>query len=314
MLKLFGVFAASLVLAYISEQNTAAMTASGRRYSPWRDLAFLLLVTILALFAGLRTSYNDTGTYLGLFDQAGDLSSFFSDPENLNPFKNPLFYFLQSFIKSWTDYGQVMIFAASVYTQACFLRFFKRYAPHFTFSVFLYFTLGTFVFSLAAMKQVLAMATLTLAFPCLEKKQWIRFYFLVFVAMLLHTYAIIFAILPFLRIRPWGFFTFLILGVTVFVMTRFEGVITAFMEQANELGKTLADYEVFGDATINVFRLAVYAVPPLISLLFGKWVLHNTSDMDNTMIHMGIMSLAFMLLGTQAGANMFGRMGNYFEY
>ena len=28
---------------------------------------------------------------------------------------------------------------------------------------------------------------------------------------------------------------------------------------------------------------------------------------------MSIISLAFMAMGTQAGANMFGRMGNYFE-
>lgn len=314
MLKLLAVFAASLVLAYISQKNTAAITASGRRYSVWNDWAYLLLVTILVLFAGLRTSYNDTGTYLALFDNAGDLTSFFRDPENLNPFKNPLFHFLQSCIKSWTGYGQCLVFVASVFSQACFLRFFKRYAPNFVFSIFLYFTLGTFVFSLAAMKQVLAMATLTLAFPYLEKRKWLRFYILVFVAMLLHTYAIIFAILPLFRIRPWGLFTFMILAVTVFIMTRFESAITAFMEQANDLGKTLADYEVFGDATINVFRLAVYAVPPLISLFFSDWVLHKTSDMDNTMIHMGIMSFAFMLLGTQAGANMFGRMGNYFEF
>ena len=171
MLKLFAVFAASLVLAYISEQNTAAITATGRRYSVWMDWAYLLLVTILVFFAGLRTSYNDTGNYLNGFNQVGDLSSFFNNPDSRNPFKNPLFMFLQSCIKSWTGYGQVLIFASSAYTQACFLRFFKRYAPHFTFSIFLYFTLGTFALSLAALKQVMAMATLTLAFPYLERKK-----------------------------------------------------------------------------------------------------------------------------------------------
>jgi hypothetical protein len=60
MLKLLAVFAASLALAYISEQNTKAIVASGRRYSVWNDWAYLLLVTILILFAGLRTNYNDT--------------------------------------------------------------------------------------------------------------------------------------------------------------------------------------------------------------------------------------------------------------
>lgn len=60
MVKLLAVFAAALVLAYISEKNTKAVAASGRRYSAWRDWAYVLLVLLLVLFAGLRTSYNDS--------------------------------------------------------------------------------------------------------------------------------------------------------------------------------------------------------------------------------------------------------------
>ena len=35
--------------------------------------------------------------------------------------------------------------------------------------------------------------------------------------------------------------------------------------------------------------------------------------MDYILIHMSIISLAFMAMGTQAGANMFARMATYFE-
>jgi hypothetical protein len=35
--------------------------------------------------------------------------------------------------------------------------------------------------------------------------------------------------------------------------------------------------------------------------------------MDHILIHMSIISLAFMSMGTQSGANMFGRMATYFE-
>ena len=169
------------------------------------------------------------------------------------------------------------------------------------------------MFSLAAIKQITAMAILTLAFPCLEKKQWIRYYLIVFIAMLVHTYALAFAVLPFFRVKPWHLFTVLFISLTALVVRNFETAITEFMEQANDLGKTLADYEVFGDATINVFRLAVYAIPPLISLLFRKWVVDGNTPIENVLIQMSIISLCFMSMGTQAGANMFGRMANYFE-
>ena len=60
MFKLLVVFTAALVLAYFSEQNTKATVAAGYRYSVWNDWAYILLVVILILFAGLRTQYNDS--------------------------------------------------------------------------------------------------------------------------------------------------------------------------------------------------------------------------------------------------------------
>lgn len=313
MIKLLEVFAASLILAYISEKNTKAVLASGRRYVAYKDWAYVLLVVILVLFAGLRTSYNDTWNYISGFNNAPTLVEFFSDPKNLNPVTYPLFHIWQSAIKTWFDNAQLLIFSTSLVTQVCIVRFFKRYSNHFLFSIFIYFTLDTFVFSLSALKQATAMAILTLAFPYLEKKKWIQYYAIVLIAMLIHTYAIAFAVIPLFRAKPWRSFTVVFVAITATVMMNFESAITAFLEQANDLGKTLAEFEVFSDNTINIFRLAVYAVPPIISFLFQKWVLQDTNEMNNTLIHMSIISLAFMVMGTQAGANMFGRMGNYFE-
>lgn len=313
MTKLLAVFAIAMVLAYISEKNTRITIESGQDYTPRKDWAFVVLVIVLTLFAGLRTSFNDTWNYINAFDSAPGVVEWLANLENFNPFTNPLFYFYQSLIKSVFGDAQMLIFISAFITQFCFLLFFKRYAKHFTFSVFLYFTLGTFVFTLAAIKQVLGMAIVTLAFPYLEKKKLISYYIMVFVAMLIHTYAIAFVVLPLFRAKPWRKFTFIFIIVTAVVMLNFETAITEFMEQANDLGKTLADYEVFDDATINVFRLAVYAVPPVISLLLQKWVLRDATKMDHVLIHMCIISLAFMVMGTQSGANMFARMANYFE-
>ncbi len=313
MIKLLLVFAAALVLAYISEQNTKATIAAGQRYSVWRDWAYLLLVTVLMLFAGLRTEYNDTWNYINAFSKAPSLDEWISNPDNYNPFKNPLFYFFQSLLKALTNNPQWLIFISALITQICFVVFFKRYSTHFFFSIFIYFTLGTFVFTLAAIKQVLGMALVTLAFPYLEKKRWIPYYLIVIVAMLVHTYAIAFAVLPLFRVRPWRMFTFLFVVVIAIVMMNFEEAITTFMEQANDLGKTLAEYEIFDDSTVNVFRLAVYVVPPLVSFAFQTWIFKGNTRMDNILIHMSIISLAFMSMGTQSGANMFARMAMYFE-
>ena len=234
MTKLLLLMAAVLALAYVSEQNTRAIAASGHRYTVWKDWAYILLVILLTLFSGLRTNYNDTWNYIYGYSLAPTFSQWIANPENLNPFKNPLFYCFQSLLKSLTNDSQWLIFLTSLITQCCFVRFFKRYSEHFCFSIFIYFTLGTFVFSLAALKQVMGMAIVTLSFPYLEKKKWIPYYLIVFTAMLVHTYAIAFAVLPLFQARPWGMFTFLFVAATAVLMMNFEEAITSFMEQAKQ--------------------------------------------------------------------------------
>ena len=313
MVKLLAIFLIAVFLAYQSEKYTRAAAAYGYTYSPRNDKALIMLIVALTLFAGLRTQYNDTWNYINGFNNAPGLTEFLSVRSNLNPFTNPLFYLYQSFLKSIGCSAQVLIFTTSMFTQTCFILFFKRYSSDFPFSVFIYFTLGTFCVSLAAIKQVAAMALLTCAFPHLERKHLGRFYVIVLIAALIHTYAFTFAILPFFASKPWKSMTYLLLGGTLFVLYNFRDVISGFMDEANELGKTLADFEVFDDHTVNALRILVYLVPPLISFVFRKWLYRDSSPMENVLVHMSVISLCFMLMGAQAGANMFARMAHYFE-
>jgi hypothetical protein len=157
------------------------------------------------------------------------------------------------------------------------------------------------------------MSFLVLAFPQLEAKHYVRYYLLVFLAMLFHTYALFYVALPLFSNKPWKPFTYIFVFLVVVLMMNFEEAIQSFMEQANELGKEIDDGEVLHEHTINLFRLAVYAVPPLISFIFQRRIFHNSKTMHHILVHMSIISLAFMVMGTQSGANMFARMAHYFE-
>lgn len=302
-----------VILAYFSEKQTEIIIMNRERYSVWKDPAFLALALVMVLFAGLRTAYNDTWNYTNAFRNSRGLEGFFSEPENMYIFHNPLFYFCFSSLREITGNAQWLIFLTSVITQLGFLLFFKRYSHSFTFSIFVFFTLGTVNVSLAAMKQVMAMAIATFAFPFLEKKQWIRYYLIIFTAMLIHTYALAYAILPLFVRRPWRMFTYLFVGAVVVLMMNFRDAISAFMDQADELGKTLYEEEIFDENTVNILRVAVYAVAPLISLAFARWIFADSTTMDHVLVHMSIISFAFMVMGTQSGANMFARMAHYFE-
>lgn len=311
MLKLLILLAVSVMLAYVSQQNTVLCYQTGAPYRTSRDWGYMALLILLTCFSGMRYDYNDTGNYISIFRNA----PFFLERirGEFDIFTNPLFYLFLSAFKSFFNNEYAFLFVTAAFTQFSFLLFIKRYSVNFTFSIFLYFTLGTYCFTLAALKQVLAMSILLLSIPYLERKQLLRYYLLVFLAMTVHTYAIAFALLPLFRFRPWSVFTFLFLGIVAAVMMNFEGVIASFLDSADDVGKTIYSEDVLNNTSLNFLRVLVYSATPLVTLLFRRWLFLDSRAEHNILTHMSIISFAFMLLGTQNGANMFARMGTYFE-
>ena len=312
MKTLLPILLLSVILAYITERITKD-SRGNIRSSVAGNLCFALLVCVLALPVGLRTYYNDTYAYIKGFQQSPELLELFQSGE-LHLLKNPAFRIYESLMHGLTDNYHLFLMLPAFFTQYAFAKTIQRYAYSFPLGIAFYICLGTYVFTFAALKQTVAMAILMLAIPKLLDKKFYQYYLLTFIAFLFHTYAIAFVILPLFTVRPWGWRTLLLLFVVFVIVANFESVIGSFLDYANEQGKDIAEYEVFDNNQINIFRVTVYAVVPLLSLVFARYLGGKKGEPAyNLLIHMSIISFAFMLLGTINGANMFGRMANYFE-
>lgn len=313
MNTLIPIFILSLLFAHLTEKTTVGVYGRGTRQPVQNQLFFFALLCTLAIPVGLRRMFNDTGAYIDNFNESLALWELLTSGE-LHVLANPAFQVYSSLLHDLTGNYHVFFMIAAFFVQYSFIRTIRRYADSFVIGIGLYICLGTYVFSMAAMKQTIAMAILMLAIPNLLDRSYVKYYFLVFVAFLFHTYAIAFAILPLFNVKPWKLRTIVLLVAVYIVMENFESVIGSFLDYANEQGKDVAEYEVFDNAQINVFRVAVYAVVPLLSLVFRSYLFRGKyAPCYNILIHMSIISFSFMLLGTISGANMFGRMANYFE-
>jgi len=301
-----------MLFAYLTEVTTVGRYKRDKQ--TWQNkLFFAVLILILALPIGLRRMYNDTGAYIYGFNTSLTLLEVFTSGE-LFILSNPAFEVYTALIHDLTGNYHVYFMIPAIFTQYVFISTIRRYSKSLTLGVGLYICLGTYVFSIAAMKQIIAMAILMLAIPKLLDKKYVQYYLVVFAAFLFHTYAIAFAVLPLFTVKPWKFRTFVLLAAVVVVMYNFEAVIGSFLDFANEQGKNVAEYEVFDDAQVNIFRVAVYAVVPVLSLFMRPYIFGNEYDRSyELLIHMSIISLAFMLMGLVEGANMFARMATYFE-
>lgn len=312
MLNLIVVMIISVFLAYCSQHNSTGVYKSGKKQR-W-DIYLIFLIILMSMFIGLRTSYNDTTAYIRSFNKSETIQLFLSNPENLDIFHNPLYYAIVSLFRTFTDNYHIYFMVFAFFNTTLFVRFIQRYTfdGYFPFAIFLFFAFGIFTFSMAAMKQTTAMAILTLALNLLIEKKYYRYYFLVIIAGLIHTYAFGYLILPLFYTNVWNYRGTLLLLGTLTIMMTFQSSISSLLEFADSAGKTVTAGEVFDGNRMNVFRVAVYAVIPLLTFIFKYKLSLRICNHYKLFGNMSIISLMFMLLALMNGANMFGRFATYF--
>lgn len=154
---------------------------------------------------------------------------------------------------------------------------------------------------------------LLMALPYAIDKKYIKFYLLVFAAILFHTHAFLFALVPLLAKKPWGKVSWMLLALTVFAMLTYDSTLGAFMEYAQSIGAAVAEEEVFDDHQINILRVLVYWVPALLALVFRRRLFRDSTQAENLFMNMSIVSAFILTIGLVQGANLYARMAGYFE-
>ena len=312
MIQAFIILGIVTLLSYLSQRH---QQENGMENMRW-DIYLIILTIFLILMFGLRKSYNDTINYRRGYKLSVDITTFLSERSNFDIFSNPLFYAFQSLIRTMTSNYTYFFLICACYINILNVSFIKKNTEirNFAFSMFIYAAIGTMFLTMAAIKQALAMATLTLALNALMDRKYIKYYLIVFIAGLIHTYAWIFAILPLFYTKPWSFRTLILLFITLGITYTFKSSIESILKVADQAGKTVAKEEVFDNNKMNIFRVGIYTIMPAITLLFKSYVNKDIDKKNSLFIQMSIISFMFILLATQNGANMFGRAANYFIY
>lgn len=277
------------------------------------DIFIVLTIAWICCFSFLRESYNDTLTYIDGFDAAVSLSEGFESGMFTKWFDNPMSMLYRSLIRSFTDNYHIYFFVPALLNSFAVVKLFKRYSINPAFSMLIYFSIGTYVTYIAAMKQCFAMFFLLMALPYAIEKKYVRFYLLVVVAILFHTHAFMFAILPLLFGKPWGKTIWIGLGVTLLSMATYDVTLGAFMEYAQSLGALVAESEVFDGHQINFLRVIVYWIPGILALVFRRRLFSDSSRTENLFVNMAIVSAFILMIGLVEGANLYARMAAYFE-
>ena len=277
------------------------------------DIFMIIVIAWMTCFSFLRTDYNDTYTYRVFFSEAQSLAEGFSNGTFTDWTGNPLSMLYRSLIREITENYHIYFFFPAILSSFSVVKLCKQYSVNPAFSILIFFSIGTYVAYIAALKQCLAMFFLLIALPYGIEKKYVRFYLLVLVAMLFHTHAFMFAIVPLLTEKPWGKVTWAGLAFVVFALLTYDVTLGAFMEYAQSLGAFINENEVFDGHQINILRVVVYWVPALLALVFRKRLFNDSTRIENLFVGMSIVSAFILTIGLAEGANLYARMAGYFE-
>lgn len=309
MTKLYPIILISLSLSFLAQSPLFYQTGIGteRRYN---KAFFVCLVLALVLFAGLRTSYNDTGGYTYSYRHlATGKAAFLNFDWKLGD--NPGFNIVNMILR-WLHVSDqsFLLFYAAV-TVSIYVWFIFRYSVNPAFSIFLLFSMGAYTFTMAAIKQCIAIAFCLLATHFAMEKKWKLFIFWVLIASTFHAYALMFLILPLLDFQPWSGKTWLMLAAFAGAGIMLQSLIGTVISVTSMLGEEY-DAATFSGDGVNPFRLAVVSVPILISFVAKSNISAQRNKRQNLILNLSILNAEIMFVALFGTANYFARLANYF--
>lgn len=317
--KLILLYFGTIFLAYLSQRyypvKESPVYEERHFMRDKTDIFCVAIIVWMTLFNGLKISYNDTGNYIHFFmNGETTIHAYLEKNNGFNYTDNPFFYICQTIVRRFTDNYHIWFLLVAFFNAYVIVKFFKRYSVLFPFSFLVFYSIGTYVMYIAAMKQSVAVAVLMCAIPFLLKHKWIPYYLLVIVAIFFHTHASMFLFVPLFLGKPWTKFTYITIATVLFAMATYDVTLGFFMEYAQSVGANVAEIEVFDGHSIHFLRVIVYAVPAVISYVFRKRLFQNSTQTENLIMNISILSSLILSIGLVEGGNLFARMAGYFEW
>lgn len=296
------------VLAYLAQWKRDRFKHENAARDEW--LFTLLLIVALVLFSGLRISYNDTGVYLAQFWRSPPLSEFWHGA-TFSLGANPGFDLVNSLLLSATHNQHLFLMFCSAITVGVYVYFLRMHSPMFGLSVFLLLTSTLYIFTLAAVKQTLAMAIGLIAVELALRRKWISFVVVILISAMIHPYVLMFLAVPLLTFKPWTGWTYATLIGTATAANAFGELIQPASVLVQALGDSYTAEELTGEG-VSPFRFAAALSPVLLSFIFRRHLFAESTREENLMVNGSHVHAALMFVALYGHANLWGRLATYF--
>lgn len=309
MSELLPIVMTSLILAVLAHGHSRFSTETGE-YTRKDRLFWIIMAVAMIFFVGLRKGYNDTSAYRHGYELI-DLSRGILEGVDWKVGSNPGFNVTNNILRHLGFSTQSFLMFYAAVTNGIYLWFIRKYSKNLWASLFFFITMGCYTFTLAAIKQCVAVAFCLIATDRALKKQYVSFVLWVLLATLFHPYSLMYLIVPFLMFRPWSGKTWVMLGAFGLAGVLLQPLLGTVVNITTMLGEEF-DISSFSGEGVNPFRLAVVAVPVVLSFITRKPIKEKNDAQNNLFLNLSMLNAEIMFVAMFGTANYFGRLANYF--
>ena len=313
MTELLPIFIFSMIMAYLSDRSSDAYIDEwgSKRYTRKDRFFFFIMALSMCVFVGLRRAYNDTSTYLNIYNADISAEKSIMSQMSFSLSDSPAFKLVILSMKKvgMSDQTYLMLFA--LFDVAVGLWFIRKYTNNISLAVFYFYAMDLYTFYMAAIVQCTAFSCCLIAVDRLLSNKKLRFLIWIVIGILFHPYCALYLLAPLMMKAPWTKITYLTLLAVMLGVVFFRPLLETMISITTAMGE---DYTVeeFSQGGVNIFRVAVCIIPTVLSFMARRFLVNSTNKTENLLINFAILNGLLMFLALFGTANYFARMANYF--
>lgn len=313
MSAIWSYFFVSLFFAWMSDQFSKYTIESETQIWQRKEYIFFLLTAVtMSLFVGLRLWCNDTDTYLDIYEYLTPSSGSVLAINSWKLGDNPLFFVINRILKRFGVSKQNYLMFFSVFTNYTYLWFLKKYSRSFLMSVFLIWTMGTYILTAAAIKQTLAIALGLIGVDAFLEHKKVKYVVFIALGVLVHPYVGMFFIAALMLFPTWTPKTYQWIIVFAIIGVALQLLLGIIVELTASMGEEF-DQDTFSGQGVNFFRLLVTWAPIILSFSIKEKLQTSRDRNNNLFMNFSMLNAEIMFVALFGTANYFARLANYFQ-
>jgi transmembrane protein EpsG len=197
----------------------------------------------------------------------------------------------------------------------CVASVYKKHSCNFMMSMFLFIASSDYVqWTYNGMRQFIAVSVLFAASDLLLRRKYIKYYGLILLMSTVHASALIMIPVSLVVLgRPWNMRT-VVFTIAILIAINFSGtlrnMIADFMSETQYGAEVKQFLETEGT---NVLRVLVFCIPPVLALVFKRYLLAVSVPIIDLSTNMAIVSMGMYIVSAVTSGVIIGRIPIYFS-